>query len=151
MPKKFAGFAFSEQSARMTVQHPVTLEPLVNKDTGEECWVELLPLNGERGNAIDRQITDKQLRRRVQRLTAKDVEGNAIERLAGVTLNWMLCDLNGNPMRLPFSTDLAAEVYGEVRWLRDQVATFAADLGNFQSTSSGTSSGLPSTSSDSSS
>lgn len=151
MVKKFAGLAVAEQSARMTIQHPVTLEPLVNKVTKEECWIEMMPLNGERGQAIDRQITDRQLRRRVQRLTAKDVEANATERLAHITLGWSICNLDGEPIRTPFTPETAMEVYSEVRWLRDQVATFAADLGNFQPTSSEISSTSPSTTSSSSS
>lgn len=151
MAKKFAGLAFAEQSARMTVLHPVTLEPILNSVTQEETWIELLPLGGERGAAIDRQITDRALRRRTQRLTARDAESNAVERLANVTVAWSLALLNGEPIRTPCTVDNAMEIYNEVRWLRDQVATFAADLGNFQPTSPETSSPSPSTPSASSS
>ena len=97
MPKKFAGLAISEQSAKMSVLDPVNLEPIVNKVTGEECWIEVLPINGERGQAIDRQITDRALRRRVQRLTVRDVDSNAVERLANVTVGWCLANLCGDP------------------------------------------------------
>jgi hypothetical protein len=142
---KFSGLTVSEQPARMTVMHPIDLEPLVNKETKEECWIELLPTQGAAGALIDRQITDKALRRRVQRLTAKDVETNAIDKLAQLTSAWSLAELDGTPIKSPCTTENAAEMYAVVRWLRDQVATFTADLGNFQPTASPILSTSPST------
>jgi len=133
---KFSGLTISEQPARMTVMHPIDLEPILSKETGEECWIELLPTQGAAGVIIDRQITDKALRRRVQRLTAKDVESNAVDKLAQLTKAWKICELDGTPIRAACTPENAAELYGAVRWLREQVATFAADLGNFQPTSS---------------
>lgn len=143
---KFPGLTISEQPARMTVMHPIDLEPIINKETGAECWIELLPTQGAAGALIDRQITDKALRRRVQRLTGKDVESNAIDKLAQLTKAWSIAELDGTPIKTPCTTENAAELYGIVRWLREQVATFTADLGNFQPTSSPILSTSPSTS-----
>jgi hypothetical protein len=138
MAGKFAGLQLEEAAARMTVIHPIELTPLLDRD-GNECWVELLPAEGKQGALIDRKASDKLLRRRVQRMTAKDIEENTIAKLAGLTKNWKLALLDGTPLPVPCTEENAVEVYTEVRWLRNQVATFANDLGNFQTTSSETS------------
>lgn len=132
MASKFSGLKVSEEIGRMTIVDPVNLEPLVNKATGEACWIDLYPAQSDRGYAADRRINEKIIRRRVQRMTARDVEENTTEKLGMLTCGWSIALLDGTPVNVPCTPENAIELYTDVRWLRDQVATFAADLGNFQ-------------------
>jgi hypothetical protein len=132
---KFDGLTVSEAPARMTILNPVTGDPVVRKDTGEEAWIELHPNESEVGARIEREITTKALRRRVQALRGRDLEENTIAKLAGLTINWNLALLDGSHIDLACTPDNAEQVYKDVRWLRNQVAAFVNDLGNFQPTS----------------
>jgi hypothetical protein len=146
---KFAGLAVPETPARMTVISPWDPDPIVRSDTGEECWIELYPSQSEVGRLVDRKLLDKNLRRRVQRMSAKDIEANVVEKLAGLTKAWCLAMPDGTPIDEPCTPENALAIYSDVQWLRDQVSTFVNDLGNWRPTLSQTSSTTPSGTSDS--
>ena len=146
---KFAGLQISEAPARMTVMNPWEPEPIVRSDTGEECWIEMHPAQSTIGRAIDRRLLDKTLRRRTQRATAKDIEQNVIEKLAHLTTGWSLAMPDGTPIDEPCTPENALALYTDVQWLREQVSSFANDLGNFRTTPSENSSTTLSTNSDS--
>jgi hypothetical protein len=146
---KFAGLQISEQPARMIVMSPWEPEPIVRKDTGEECWIDLHPSQSTIGRAIDRRLLDKTLRRRTQRAGAKDIEQNVIEKLAHLTKAWSLAMPDGTPIDEPCTPENALALYTDVQWLRDQVSNFVNDLGNFRPTPSENSSTSLSMNSDS--
>jgi hypothetical protein len=146
---KFAGLAGPEAPARMTVISPWDPDPIVRNDTGEECWIELYPSLSEVGRQVDRKLLDKNLRRRAQRMSARDIEANVVEKLAGLTKAWSLAMPDGTPIDEPCTAENAIAIYTDVQWLRDQVSTFVNDLGNFRPTPSQTSSTTPSGISDS--
>lgn len=142
MAGKFSGLATSDAPARMTVIHPSTGEPLKRNDTGEECWIEAHPSDGKRGAAIDAELLTRRLRRRVQgTITANEVEKGTVAKLAMLTTGWSLALLDGTPIDVPYSEEDAIELYSmdNGRWLRNQLATFVGELGNFQPTLPGTS------------
>ncbi len=139
MAGKFSGLATSDAPGRMTVIHPVTNDPLTLNSTGEECWIEAYPSQSKRGSEIDRELTTKVLRKRVQRMSAKDIDENVVAKLGMLTTGWKLALLNGEPLDVECTPENATELYTDVRWLRDQISTFVNDLGNFQPTPSGTS------------
>lgn len=139
MASKFSGLSTSDAPGRMMIINPVTGDPLILKDTGEECWIELYPAQSKRGSEIDRELTTKVLRKRVQRMSAKDIDENVVAKLGMLTTGWSLALLNGEPLAVECTPENATELYTDVRWLRDQVSAYVNDLGNFQPTPPGTS------------
>jgi hypothetical protein len=145
MASKFAALGFKEAPARMTILHPVTLRPLVNSMTGEEAYIDLLPAQSQVGTAADRDTQDSYLRLR-RRVTAEDTEKATTLKLGKLTVGWSLALLNGAPLDIPCTPDNAMDLYGEIRWMRDQVSSFVTDLGNFPSNTSAISADTPNTS-----
>lgn len=144
MASKFGGLTPDiADTARMTILDPVELRPLINRETGEPAWIDLLPADSPAGAAHDRKVQDGFLRQR-RRVTSEDTEKAAIGRLAALSKNWSLCLLDGTPLDIPCNETEARDLYTEIRWLRDQVAAFTADLGNFRKAHSETSSSTPS-------
>ena len=146
---KFAGLALgTSQAARMIIMHPITGQPLRQRETGAEAYLEMLSRDSDVARRCDRAATDKQLRSRGRRLTAEEIEGNQLEKLAKLTRGWSLVDLDGNPMEVPFSEATARELYAEpsLAWLRDQAQAFSDDLGNYPREPSKSSSTSPVTS-----
>lgn len=139
MAGKFAGLASSETPERMSVVNPVTGEILLRKDTGDECWIEGHASQSRRGVEIDRELTTKALRRRVPRMSARDVEDGVNEKLGKLVTAWNLALLDGTPIEEPCTAENATELFTDVRWLRDQWSTFVNDLGNFPTSPSHTS------------
>lgn len=139
MAGKFSAIPKFDTPDRMTIINPITGEPLVRSDTGEECWIQTYAAQSKRGSEIDRELTNKAMRKRIQRMTGKDVDENVIAKLGMLTTGWSLALLNGEPLDVECTPENATELYTDIRWLRDQVSAFVNDLGNFQPTVSGTS------------
>lgn len=149
MASKFAALQVSEAPVRMTIISPNTGDPVIRTDTNQEAWIELLPADGEFGAQIDRRIQDKILRRRVPRMSSKDIDNNVLEKLGHLTKAWSLAAPDGSPIDIQCTPENATELYTDVRWLRLQVSSFVNDLGNFQPTPSENSSTTPNGSSSS--
>jgi len=91
---KFAGLGLAvDTPARMFILHPVSRRPLVNAETGEQAWIDLLSASSQAGRAHDRTVTDKQIKMRGQRLRAEDIESDFTEKLARLTKGWLLVTL----------------------------------------------------------
>lgn len=135
---KFAALALAtDQSARMNIVHPVTGQPLRNKD-GAEAYLDLLASSSPVGRAFDREVTDRMLRSRGARYTAEQADMDAIEKLSKLTVGWHLVTLDGDTIDEPFSAGSARDLYGmpELGWLRSQAEQFVSDLGNYRPGSS---------------
>lgn len=154
---KFAGLGLATEAAsRMTIMHPVTGQPLRRKEADEkgklvekeEAFLDLLSRDSKAARQHDRLVADKQLRSRGRRLTAEELEGDRLERLAKLTRGWRLVTLDGAPLEVPFSEATARELYAEptMAWLRDQAQTWVDDLGNYAAEPSKGSSTSPVTS-----
>ena len=159
---KFAGLGLqTDAPSRMTILHPVTGQPLRVCTIGadgkpefrEEAYIELLSRDSTVARRHDRAVADKQLRSRGRRLTAEELEGDRLERLAKLTRGWRLCGLDGAPIDVDFSEGTARELYAEptLSWLRDQAQTWVDDLGNYAPAASKSSSPSPAISDTSSS
>ncbi len=137
---KFAGLAVkADKPSRMTIRHPFTGKPLVNSETGEEAWIDVLSATSGKGRAHDRAVTDKQLKmRNGRRPNAEELEGDMAEKAAVLTTDWHLVTLEGDPLNVEFSLGTARQLYGDpdLSWVRDQVIEHANDLGNFRPTTS---------------
>ena len=127
----------ADKPARLTVVNPYTRAPLTVTDTDIVCWVDVLSDSSAVGAALVREQTDKIFQRRGRPIKPEDFEKDQVEKAARLTVNWGLVSLSGDAIDLPYTRSTARDVYAmpELRWLRDQVLDFSAELGNFQETS----------------
>jgi hypothetical protein len=74
------------------------------------------------------------------KITPEEIEAEAVDILAALTVGWHLVDLRGDVIDLPFTQENARELYGNpaVSWLREQIDESTADRGNFSQGSSTT-------------
>lgn len=130
---KFSGLGVSvEAPVRMDIYNPVTRQPLRNAETGETAYIDVLSSASKEGRAHERAVTDQIIRLGNRaRLTADQIEANATEKAAKLTRGWSLVTLYGQPIDVPYSEMEARELYTAQPWVRDQVLSFADDLGNF--------------------
>jgi hypothetical protein len=129
----------ADTPARMEVINPFTKMPLIRLDSDEQdsAWVDVLSDTSSVGSVVLREQTDKIFQRRGRVIRADDVEKDLVEKAARLTVGWSLLTLAGEPIELAFTRANAREIFAipELKWLRDQVLEFSADLGNFQKTS----------------
>jgi hypothetical protein len=136
---RFAGLGMAvDAPSRLYLLHPVTRRPLVNAETDEPAWIDLVSSVGQIGRAHERAVTDKQIKMRGRRMTAEDMETDYTDKLAKLTRGWHLVTLTGEPLDVEYSPAAARELYSlpELAWLREQVGEFVADLGNFPTAAS---------------
>ncbi len=130
---KFAGLGLSvDAPARMTIQNPITGQPVRNAETGEEGWIDFLSASGAVGRAHDRMVTDRRIKQG-RRIKAEEIDADTVEKIAKLTKGWSLVLLDGTPLAVECTQANARELFSmtETAWLLDQAATFVADLGNF--------------------
>jgi hypothetical protein len=132
---KFSGLGVPvDKPSRMTIMHPVTGEPVLDKDK-KPAWIEVYSADSDRAKAYNRKTTQRRLDmrgRNVVSAVALENDGNGL--LAELTVGWHLVDLASSEIiDVPFSTQNARELYSEpeMTWLREQVDTFAGARGNF--------------------
>lgn len=145
-----AGLAVStDKAGRMTIKDPYSRRPLVNAETEEPAWIDVLSDVSKVGAAFAREMTDKALGRRGRVTKAEELEDDLSQKAARLCVGWSLLTLAGEPIALPFTAGNARELFqmSEMAWLRDQVLEYAGDLGNFRATPSKPSSPTPDTSS----
>lgn len=121
------------KAERMFITHPITLEPLVDRD-GKPAYVDVYSNDSERARAYNRKSAQRRLDMRGRAVvTAVMIETEQFGLLAELTAGWYLVDLAGDPVDLAFSTLAARELYSdpEMTWLKDQVDTFAGSRANF--------------------
>jgi len=136
---KFAALAVAvNDAARMTIIHPFTNQPLRDAD-GKEAWIAVLSSDSEAAVKHQRAVTNRRLAMRNRnKVTAEEIDAEAIDLLAALTKGWRLLDLEGNPLEIEFTEANARELYGApaFTWLREQVSIFAAERSNFSKASS---------------
>jgi hypothetical protein len=120
------------ETARMTIFHPATDEPLLDDD-GNEMWIEVYGLD----SAHYRQVQNAQTNRRIQKaqraggrvnITAEQQEANALDLLVKCTKAWHVV-LGGE---VPACEEKKVrETYERFPWLREQVDTFMHERKNF--------------------
>lgn len=139
LASKFAGLALDvEKAARMVILHPVSRQPLLDKQ-GKEAFIDILSGDSDAGRKYDRAVYRRRIARGTRaKLTPEELEGDAAGLLAALTSGWYLVDLDGNPIDVPCDAANAKELYqeGAMAWLRAQVDEFAADRANFAKASS---------------
>jgi hypothetical protein len=136
---KFAGLELEvETPFRLILVHPVTRQPMRNGD-GEPAYIDHYSSDSEIARKHQRTIQRRRLAMRGRmKITPEEIEAEAVDILAALTVGWHLVDLKGNVIDLPFSQDNARELYSNpaVSWLREQIDESTADRSNFSQGSS---------------
>lgn len=138
---KFSGLALAvDKPQRMALLHPVTRQPLRDAD-GNEAYIDLWSGDSEVARKQERAITTRRLAVRGRtKITAGEIEADAVDMLVALTAGWRLLDLDGRPIDVPYTSQNARELYQEpaLAWLRAQVDEFCGDRANFSPASSTT-------------
>ncbi|MFO0271362.1 MAG: hypothetical protein ACK53W_12610 [Gemmatimonadota bacterium] len=121
--------AAADEGAIMDVLHPITQERLVDPETGEAVSLRLAGIDSERYRAHVRRSTNRRIQNRSRKVTAEDIEAEALDLLVAVTLGWTGIDLDGKP--LPYSAANAKTLYTRCPWMREQADVFVGDRANF--------------------
>lgn len=126
----------SPDGSWLDVTHPITGEPIPG------MRILVASFDAEQASAHKRKVQKKNLRRTRQGdddVDPEEIERNALELLAAVTLGWEGLSL-GAGVPLAFNPHNAAVVYQRFPWLRRQVDRHAASIGNYLGNSAGRSS-----------
>jgi hypothetical protein len=131
---KFAGLELEVETAfRLVLVHPVTRQPIRN-GAGDPAYIDHYSADSEIARKHQRAIQRRRLAMRGRmKITPEELEAEAVDILAALTVDWRLIDLKGNVIDLPFSQENARELYANpaVGWLREQIDESTADRGNF--------------------
>jgi hypothetical protein len=121
-----------EQTATLHVRMP-NGAPAYNAD-GSPTTIELLSGDDERLRAYDRQAQNRRLKNISKlRLSAEELEEEAILKLANATAGWNSFENEDGP--IPCTIENAAKLYREHHFLFEQVDQFVGDRTNFLQTS----------------
>ena len=95
---KFKGMSVPvDKAERMTITHPISTEPLVDK-SGKAAYLDLFSGDSERARSYNRRSTQKRLDMRGRAVvSAASIESDNYGLLAEITAGWYLVDLDGNP------------------------------------------------------
>lgn len=129
-----------EQPSRLYLLHPATKRPLVNRDTGDRAWVDLLSADSEALKRHNSRIVDRAVRQQKQgqARSVEDIEADHVDRLVVLTKGWSLVDPEGEPIDDACTPENARTLYSApgAAWVRDQVEAFVNDRANFTKGSS---------------
>jgi hypothetical protein len=138
---KFSGLELEvEKPFRLILLHPVTRQPLRDAE-GKEAYIDHYSGDSEIARKHQRAVQRRRLAMRGRlKITPEELEAEAAEVLAALTVGWYLVGLKGDPIDTPFTPENARELYSDPRvtWLREQLDESAADRANFSKGSSTT-------------
>lgn len=112
----------AEKGALLELRHPVSHELL-----GVRIWLQGADAPSYR-QVVRRQI-DQQITEGKADLSADEMEGRHVARLAAATLKWENVTYHGQS--LDCSSENARKIYREQLWIREQVARFVEDRSCF--------------------
>lgn len=132
----------AEQSAVLTLKHPITDEPMADADGA--VTITLIGADSKTAEQKRRATANKRLKHvgRPSDDPAGQAEKDVCELLATLTRGWTnIADASGP---ITFSHDAAAKLYRERAWIRRQVDAFVSDVRNFGGDVNGNASGTAS-------
>lgn len=136
---KFSGLELEvETPFRLVLVHPVTRQSM-RDEQGNQAYIDHYSADSEIARKHQRSVQRRRLAMRGRmKITPEELESDAVEILAALTVGWHLVDLKGGVIDLPFSQTNALELYGNpaVSWLREQIDESTADRANFSQGSS---------------
>ena len=134
---KFSGLELEVDAPyRLVLLHPATRQPL--RDTeGKEAWIEHHSSDSEIARKHQRNIQRRRLAMRGRmKISPEELEAEAVEILAALTVDWYLVDFRGQQITTECTLENARELYGELAWVREQIDESTADRANFSQGSS---------------
>jgi hypothetical protein len=136
---KFAGLQLEvETPFRLVLIHPVTRQVLRDKD-GNNAYIDHYSADSEIARKHQRAIQRRRLAMRGRmKITPEEIEAEAVDILAALTVGWHLVDLKGEVIDLKFTQEDARVLYSDpsISWLREQIDESTADRANFSQGSS---------------
>lgn len=120
----------ANEASVMTVTHPITGQEMTD-DNGEPVTITLLGAESTVLKSELRKRAKKAIQSGKKNIDIEQVEREAADMLAALTVSWTGLSENGEP--LVFSKQAASEIYFKYSWLRDQVDSFVNDRQNFWS------------------
>lgn len=120
-------------SVPVQLRHPTTNERLTT-DTGQAITVSIVGMDSEQFRTRHRAIINKRLNAgKKAKVTAEEIEAEAIETIAACITGWQHIELDGKAME--FSKGAAKTLLTRLPWLREQLDEAIADRANFLKTS----------------
>jgi hypothetical protein len=108
----------------VTIKHPSTFEPLVNKD-GSEMTIALWAPHSKEYKSVMHDQTNIRLQkmqakggRKATGITAEEMEVDTLKMLAKTTKEW---NITFGGVKPKLTVDAAKEVYREVFWIKAQI------------------------------
>lgn len=120
-----------ERTARLTILHPVTFEPLKDEH-GNVGWIDTLSFESQPAHE-HRLARDNAIRRLGRDFDAAEDWRDLGEMYAKLTVGWHLVSLTGRALHLPCDFPTATTIFTApaTRWLRLLVQAHLGTRGNF--------------------
>jgi hypothetical protein len=136
---EFSGLELEvETPFRLLLVHPVTRQPMRDKE-GNPAYIDHYSSDSEIARKHQRNIQRRRLAMRGRmKITPEELEAEALDILAALTVGWHLVDLKGDVIDIEFKQEKARQLYASpaVSWLREQIDESTADRANFSQGSS---------------
>ncbi|MBF0375535.1 MAG: hypothetical protein HQL38_18530 [Alphaproteobacteria bacterium] len=121
--------ACANRGAAMTLLHPATRQPLLDSE-GQAVAITLAGQDSEAWRKAQRIVSNRRLAARGKaKLTAEELEVEALEMLARCTLAWTGVVIDGKA--LDCTPANARHLYERLPWVREQADDFVADRANY--------------------
>lgn len=119
----------ANQGQVMEVLHPATNQPLLD-DEDNPVTITLAGIDSDVFRKAQRAATNRRLAMKGRtKITADELETDALETLVACTLGWSGIGMNGEALECNHAN--IRKVYTEFRWLREQVDEFVGDRAAF--------------------
>jgi hypothetical protein len=127
-----------ETPFRLVLVHPIARQPM-RDEQGNPAYIDHYSSDSEIARKHQRNIQRRRLAMRGRmKITPEELEAEAVDILAALTVDWHLVDLKGRVIDLEFSQEHARRLYANpaVSWLREQLDESTSDRANFSKGSS---------------
>jgi hypothetical protein len=129
-----------EMPFRLVLVHPITRQPM-RDEQGNPAYIDHYSSDSEIARRHQRNIQRRRLAMRGRmKITPEELEAEAVDILAALTVDWYLVDLKGQVINTKCTPENARKLYASpaVSWLREQLDESTADRANFSKGSSTT-------------
>jgi hypothetical protein len=136
---EFSGLELEvETPFRLVLVHPITRQPM-RDEQGNPAYIDHYSSDSEIARKHQRNIQRRRLAMRGRmKITPEELEAEAVDILAALTVDWHLVDLKGQVIDTKCTQENARKLYASpaVSWLREQLDESTADRANFSKGSS---------------
>jgi len=124
----------TDEAKAVDLVHPVTFRPLGTPE--KPVRVMIVPPSHPRMRAVERRIADQRVQNAMvargrMKLSADEIEAEAVDRLVACIESWEGIELEGKPLKVSAENARMLMTNPALRWLRDQVDTALGDHGTF--------------------